>query len=93
MYKYVNDKLPTSFKDFFIKLNNFDRTLSFQLGILKMSKLKCFSSYALPKLWNELPLYLKRKTSFNSFKKCYTSTLIESYSTPCTVTNCYSCRK
>jgi hypothetical protein len=93
MYKYVNDKLPLSFTNFFIKLQNFDRSLSFQLGRLKMSNLNCFAPYAIPKLWNELPLNLKRKISLNSFKKCYTSLLIESYSTPCTVTNCYSCRK
>ena len=93
MYKYVNNKLPTSFRNFFVELYSFDRTLSFQLGLLKMSNLKCFSSYALPKLWNELPLNLKRKISLSSFKKYYTSMLIESYSTPCTVTDCYSCRK
>jgi len=93
MHKYVNNKLPSSFQNFFVKLNNFDRSLSFQLGILKQTNLKCFSSYSIPKLWNELPLSLKRKTSLKSFKKYYSSTLLESYSTPCTVTNCYSCRK
>ena len=92
MHTYVNKKLPSSFHNFFVELPNFERSLTFQLGILRRSNLQYFPSYAAPKLWNELPLSVKRINSHNEFKKSYTSTLIASYSTHCTVTNCYSCR-
>ena len=93
MHTYVNKKLPSSFNNFFVELPNFNRSQTFQLEILKRSNLKFFTSYAIPKLWNELPLSLKRIVSLKAFKTTYTNTLIASYSTPCTVTNCYSCRK
>ena len=93
MHKFINNKLPISFQNFFPKLNNFDRSLSFQLVFLKRSNLQYFPSYAIPKLWNFLPLDLKRNVSFNLFKKYYAKHLAQDYSTPCTVANCYSCRK
>jgi hypothetical protein len=93
MYKFINNKLPISFNNFFLKLNNFDRSLSLQLALLKRSNLQDFPSYAIPRLWNSLPLDLKRKGSLNTFKKYYARYLAQDYSTPCTVANCYSCRK
>ena len=93
MYKFINNKLPLSFQNFFQKLNNFDRSQSLHLTLLKRSNLQYFPSYAIPRLWNSLSLDLKRKGSLNTFKKYYAKYLSQGYSTPCTVANCYSCRK
>ena len=40
MHKYVNNKLPNSFSNKFVKLSNFDRSVSFQLEVVKKSFLK-----------------------------------------------------
>ena len=92
MYKYVNNLLPLSFENFFTKLRSFDRSLTFELPVLKNANLKCFPSYALIKLWNALPLDLKRKKSLSVFKRHYAIALSVNYDTPCHKVNCYSCR-
>ena len=93
MYKYVYDKLPISFNGMFTKLNSFERNLSFQLPIASYSNLRKFPSYSIIRLWNSLPLELKRKKSLNIFKRHLSLSLSESYNSPCTSINCYSCRK
>ena len=93
MYKYVYDKLPISFNGMFTKLNSFDRNLSFQLSMASYANLKKFPSYSIIRLWNSLPLELKRKKSLSTFKRHLSLSLSESYNSPCTKTNCYSCRK
>lgn len=92
IYKYVNNLLPSSFENFFPKLCNFDRSLSFEIPNLKNANMKIFPSYSMIKLWNNLPLELKRKKSLSIFKKHYASTLSMNYDIPCHKVNCYSCR-
>ena len=49
MYKYVFSILPSSFNDIFVKLNSFDRSLSFQMEVVKKSFMKTLPAYTLPK--------------------------------------------
>jgi hypothetical protein len=93
MYKLVNEKLPLSFVNFFKRLNNFERNLSFALPSLNRNSLKILPSFCFIKIWNGLPLELKRKKSLGSFKNHYSRFLSINYSTPCTVANCFACRK
>ena len=92
MYRYANDKLPSSFKDVFSKLSNFDRSLSFELPKTKKASLKLLPSFSMIKIWNELPLHIKRNRSLKSFKRQYSSHLSEYYNAGCSKSNCYSCR-
>ena len=50
-----------------------------------------FASYAMPLIWNSLPLQTKRITSINALKKNYTATLMSNYATECNIANCFSC--
>ena len=93
MYKYVYEKLPLSFNGMFNKLNSFERNLSFQLPIARYANLKKFPSFSFISLWNGLPLDLKRKKSLNIFKNHLSLSLAKFYNSPCTKTNCYSCRR
>jgi len=63
MYKYTNKLLPSSFENIFKKLGNFERSLNYQLDILNSSLLKYLPSSSLLKIWNNLPLDLKRSNS------------------------------
>ena len=65
MHKYVNNMLPSSFNDKFVKLASFERSLSFQMEVVKKSFLKTLPTYSLPKNWNSLPLELKQITFLN----------------------------
>ena len=49
MFKYTNGLLSDSFKNIFDKLGNFDRSLSYQVDLLKFSSLQTFPSYTLLK--------------------------------------------
>ena len=69
MHKYVNNKVPNSFSNKFVKLSNFDRSVSFQLEVVKKSFLKTLPAYSMPKHWNSLPLELKRVASLLVFSK------------------------
>ena len=60
MYKFIHNKLPISFQNFFLKLNNFDHSQSLQLALLKRSNLQHLSSDAIPRLCNSLPLDKKK---------------------------------
>ena len=93
MHKFVNNKLPLSFKNHFVKLNSFERSLGIQLEKVSKASLKVLPSYSMPKSWNSLPLELKRESSMNIFKKTYKKRIFETYSSSCTKTNCISCRK
>jgi len=92
MYKYTYNQLPTSFNNFFTKLRNFDRAYNYFLENTANKMMHSFPSYALPKLWNGLPLDLKRSSSLNIFKKNLLKTLIYKYNVKCEIINCYSCR-
>ena len=90
MYRYCNNLLPPSFNNLFIKLNNFDRSLAFRLPIVKTS-LKTLTTYSMLKIWNELPLDIRRIKSFNSFKNKYRQILSDKYNENCNDVKCYSC--
>ena len=92
VHKFVNDKLPSSFNNFFDKLPNFERNLSICLPKIRNNQLKFFPSYILPFLWNSLPLETKRITSVSKFKKTYAQSLLTNYNTTCNKVNCYSCK-
>ena len=92
MHKLVRNNLPNSFDDKFPKLTNFDRSLGFKLAKVKKTYLTTFSSYSMPKSWNSSPFELKREHFSNAFKNMLKKTILNSYNTTCTVTNCYSCQ-
>ena len=92
MYKYVYSILPSSFNDMFVKLNSFDRSLSFQMEVVKKSFMKTLPAYTLTKNWNNLPLELKRIKSLNVFKNSNKEKILSSYNFSCTANNCYSCQ-
>ena len=68
MYKYTNKLIPSSFENIFKKLRNFEKSLNYQLDILNMSLLQYLPSSSLLKIWNNLPLDLKRSNSLSIFK-------------------------
>ena len=77
----------------FYKLGNFDRSLSYQVYLLNFSSLQTFPSYTLLKIWNNLPLELKRSTSINLFKNKIKKALFEKYLLKCNRPNCFSCKQ
>ena len=91
VHKFIYEKLPSSFDNFFTKLPNFDRNLSLCTIHLKNINLKYFPSYSMPLRWNSLPLNIKRISLVLTFKKSYTDILFLNYTVACTKTNCYSC--
>ena len=93
MHNFAHKKLPASFNNHFKKLTSFERTLGIQLEKVNKTRLKLFPSYSMPKSWNNLSLELKREPSANVFKKRYKNSILESYLSTCTKTNCLSCRK
>jgi hypothetical protein len=92
MYKYTHKLLPASFENIFKKLGNFERSLNYQLDILKMCSLQYLPSSSLLKMWNNLPLDLKRSNSLSIFKNRLLNSLFENYRTMCYKPNCYSCK-
>ena len=93
MYKYTKNLLPSSFNDTFKKLGNFERSLNYQIDILNTGSLEYLPSYALLKIWNNLPLDLKRSTSLGIFKKSLLAMLSDAYISKCNKPSCYSCKK
>jgi len=69
--------LPASFENIFKKLGNFERSLNYQLDILKMCSLQYLPSSSLLKMWNDLPLDLKRSNSLSIFKNRLLNSLFE----------------
>ena len=92
MYRYVNKKLPSSFDNLFNRSGNFDRSLAFELPKVNKAELKTLPAFSMIKVWNELPLYLRRKNSLKVFKTLYSKKLLECYNANCIKQNCYSCR-
>ena len=66
-YRYVNNKLPSSFDNFFAKLINFNRSLSFEVSKINKKEHKLLPSFALIKTWSDISLDLRRKKSLKSF--------------------------
>ena len=92
MYKYTNKLLPTSFENIFKQLGNFERSLNYQIDILKMNSLQCLPSSSLLKIWNNLHLDLKRSNSLSIFRNRLLNSFFENYITMCYKPNCYSCK-
>ena len=92
LYNNVNGRLPTSFRNMFEKLSNFERSLSFKSPILKHFQLNHLSTFSMISLWNKLPLELKRKKSLNIFKSEYSRLLFTNYNLPCNNPRCYTCK-
>ena len=93
----INKNKKFVFTSFFmyIQLKNYYcwlRTLKDQLDILKMCSLKYLPSSSLLKIWNNLPLDLKRRNSLSIFKNRLLNSLFENYITMCYKPNCYSCK-
>ena len=91
MHKIVHKKTPSSFDNFFPKTLNFERSLSFQLQLIRKQKLKSFPSIALPIVWNDLSLDIKRCSSTKLFKTLLTEKKFENYNYKCNKNNCFSC--
>ena len=70
MHKLVHKKTPFSFDNFFPKTLNFERSLIFQLQLIRKQKLKSFLSIALTIVWNDLSLDIKRCSSTKFSKLC-----------------------
>ena len=68
MNNYTKTLLPSSFNNTFKKLGNFERSLNYQIDILNTGSLEYLPSYALLKIWNKLPLDLKRSALLVIFK-------------------------
>ena len=92
LHKYVNNMLPSSFNDKFVKLTSFDQSLSFRMEFVKKSFPKTLPSYLLPEKWNSIPLELRRITSLTIFKNRNKEKILSPYNFSCTANNCYSCQ-
>ena len=91
MFKLTHNLLPSSFGNFIPKLQNFDRTMNFKVEICFNNNLKHLPSHSLPKLWNGLPLTMKRYATCKQFKSIYLDQKLSSYNTICTNHKCKSC--
>ena len=79
MYKYTKNLLPSSFNNTFQNLGNLERSLNYQIDILNTGSLEYLPSYALLKIWNKLPIDLKRSASLGIFKKSLFKMLSDAY--------------
>ena len=61
--------------------------------ILNTGSLEYLPSYSHLKIWNKLPLDLKRSPSLGIFKKSLFRILSEAYISKCNKPFCYSCKK
>jgi len=64
--EYVDGINSASFENIFKKLGNFERSLNYLLDILKICSLQYLPSSSLLKMWNDLPLDLKRSNSLSN---------------------------
>ena len=70
----------TSFENIFKKLGNFKRSLNYQLDILNIISLQYLPPSSLLKIWNNLPLDLKKK---QQLKNKLLNSLFKNYITMC----------
>ena len=80
MHKYIEGKLPISFKDLFLPLAPPNRTNSFVIKNAKSKFLEQFPTFYLPRVWNNSSLFLKNIEKHKTFKKECQENLIKSYS-------------
>ena len=69
MHRYVTNRQPSSFIDFFSPFPNPNRTKGFHEDKLRLVFLSQFPTYQLPKLWNLTCLTNKQIESHKVFKK------------------------
>ena len=93
MCKYMKNPLPSSFNNTLKKLGNLERSLNYQIDILNTGSVDYLPSYALLKIWNKLPLDLKRSASLGIFKKSLFKMFSDAYISKCNKPFCYSCKK
>ena len=82
MYKYTHKFFLHLLKTF---LKNFERSLNHKLDILKMCSLQYLPSSSLLKMWNNLPIDLKRSNSLSIFKNRLVNSLFENYRLICVI--------
>ena len=79
MHKYINNKLPESFQDFFTPFSNPNRTHSFQTSLAKKKFLENFPTFFLPVIWNSNSLGLKSTINLGSFKNNLKQLMLGAY--------------
>jgi hypothetical protein len=91
MQKCTHNTAPSSFQNLFIKNRNFDRSLSYNLKLVRKTSLRLFPTLVFPRVWNALTLESKRSESLALFKKKILSDNLEKYNVPCSIQSCKSC--
>jgi len=91
MQKCTHNTAPSSFQNLFIKNRNFDRSLSYNLKLVRKTSLRSFPTLVFPRVWNALTLESKRRESLALFKKKILSDNLEKYNVPCSIQSCKSC--
>ena len=92
MFKFMNNKLPSSFNGMFKPLSGANRTNSLTSEKIKKNCYEYFPKVLLIKLWNHISLNIKLKKSVNSFKRAMLCQIFSSYKQfNCENSQCYSC--
>ena len=98
MHKFLNEKQPDSFDNFFKKSANFNgdtnrRAFCYYLDKLKYKSLSKFPSASLPRAWNNLDQNIKILESYSKFKKIVYENLVDNYSShiTCRSPSCPDC--
>ena len=95
MYKYIKEKLPSSFNGMFapfVEPVEPNRTLNFKLELVRNKYLKPFPKIFLTKVFNSVPMNIKCSLSVLRFKtnmKIYLVSIYKEFK--CKNRNCYSC--
>ena len=79
MYKYFNNKCPSSFENFFIPFRGENRTKSFILEVPLKKSMEHFPTYCLPKTWNSLNISHKNAESLRIFKDNLKESFLSQY--------------
>ena len=80
MQKCTHNTAPSSFQNVFIKNRNFDRSLSYNLKLVRktsLGSLRAFPTLVFARVWNALTLESNRSESLSLFKKQILSNNLE----------------
>ena len=92
MYLHNKSRLPVSFDKLFNQLNLPNRTNCYKLEKTLYKCLECFPKPLFPKIWNNLELDLKNKSSPGTFKASLIQKIILYYlSYECKTKECFAC--
>ena len=91
IYNYCWDMHKAQVKYSYPIVNTYSITINL-IDILKMCSLQYLPSSSLLKMWNNLPLDLKRSNSLSIFKNRLLNSHFENYMTICNKPNGYSCK-